>query len=335
MGKTETIFQILKEELKQGKYPVNSRFPSEYDLAERFGVNKKTGNKAVTLLVSEGLLERGRGGKGTIICSTVKYPRHHVVFICNIRHSYFAKLAHGIQMAALEDNSIMSIVSPTIEQFHSVLQKLDNSNIDGIITASYGLLPEMKKPVLYLEDQTGEIIYPDFVACDSCNAGYNQMKEILARGHRDIVLLFHYMSNPKRLEGFYTAMKEAGIRDYRERTFPSMDFTLGDMNMILTQIRKKYPSFTAVAACSDDDIFRMIRAMHQQKMDWVGKISLSGFGNLPEISNFYPISTVEQHPLRIGGIAYRKLLEKIANPDLQIRELVDTELIHLENIPRI
>ena len=41
-SKMTVILRTLREELKQGQYEQNSRFPSEYDLAERFGVNKKT-----------------------------------------------------------------------------------------------------------------------------------------------------------------------------------------------------------------------------------------------------------------------------------------------------
>ncbi|MBE6405716.1 MAG: GntR family transcriptional regulator [Lentisphaerae bacterium] len=335
MGKTESIIQILKEELIQGKYPVNSRFPSEYELSDRFGVNKKTVNKAVTLLVSEGFLVRGRGGKGTIVCTTSKFPQYHVVYLGSLRQSYFAKLGDGIQMAALENNSIMSVVTPTIEQFHSVLQNLNNSNIDGILTSSYGMLPEMKKPVIYLEDQNGDIKYPDYVACDSYAAGYNLMKEIIARGHRNIVLLFHFMNNPKRLQGFYDAMEEAGITDYKERTFMSMEFTTEESNVFLSQMRRKFPGFSAVVACSDDDIFRVIKSMQHFGIRWEGKIAMAGFGNIPEISSFYPIATVEQSPVRIGRHAYKKLLQKIKNPELSVQELVDTELINIDNIPVI
>lgn len=335
MGKTESIVEILKQELAEGKYPINSRFPSEYELSDRFNVNKKTANKAVTLLVTEGLLERGRGGKGTIVCSTIKFPRHHVVYLGSLKHSYFAKLGHGIQTAALENNSLMSVVTPTIEQFHSVLQSLNNSSIDGILTSSFGLLPEMKKPVVYLEDQNGEIKYPDYVACDSYAAGYQLMREIIARGHRNIAILFHYMNNPKRLDGFYDAMKEAGITDYKERTFVSMDFTQGESNMILKQIQKKFPGFTAISACSDDDIFRMIKSMQRSGIPWEGKIAMTGIGNIPEIVSCCSIATVEQHPFRIGGIAFRKLLKKIKNPEMTINELVDIELINMKNIPVI
>ena len=335
MGKTETIAQILKEELIQEKYPVNSRFPSEYELADRFNVNKKTVNKAVTLLVTEGFLERGRGGQGTIVCSVTKFPQHHVVYLGSLRQSYFAKLADGIQMAALENNSFMSVVTPTIEQFHSVLQNLNNSNIDGILTSSYGLLPEMKKPVIYLEDQNGDIKYPDFVACDSFSAGYDLMKKIISRGHRNIVLLFHFMNNPKRLQGFYQAMKEAGITDCKERTFLSMEFTVEESNMLLSQMRRKFPGFTAVAACSDDDIFRIIQSMQNAGIRWEGKIAMAGFGNIQGISSFYPIATVEQYPARIGRLAYKKLLQKIKSPDRPVRELIDTELVNTDNIPVI
>lgn len=335
MGKTEAIAQVLKQELSEGKYPVNSRFPSEYELSDRFEVNKKTANKAVSLLVSEGLLERGRGGKGTIVCSTSKFPRHHIVFLGTLNHHYLIQLANGIQSAATENNSLMSIVSPTIEQFHTVLQNLNNSNIDGIIVHSYGLLPEMKKPVVYLENQTGNVLYPEYVACDSRLAGYQIMREIIQRGHRNIVILFQNQVNPQRVQGFYDAMKEAGINDYKERTFISMEFSLGEANILLKQMLKKFPGFSAVATCSDDDLYRMIKSMQRSGIQWEGKIAMTGFGNLPDITAHYPIATVEQHPFRIGATAFRKILKKIKNPNLKVNELIDPELVYLENIPII
>ena len=335
MGKTDEIIQILRQELAEGKYPVNSRFPSEYELSDRFSVNKKTANKAVTMLVTDGLLERGRGGKGTIVCTTTKFPRYHVVYLGGLWHSLFALIAHGIQAAALENNCIMSVASPTIEQFHSVLQNLEHSNIDGILTASFGLLPPMKKPVIYLDDQNGNIQFPEYVACNSYSAGYQLMRELIRCGHRNIVIVFQHMLNLKRLKGFHDAMKEAGIMDYNERTFFSREFTLGEMHMIHQQIQAKYPGFTAVATCSDDDLHRMIKVFQSKGISWEGKIAMAGIGNVSAVSSFYPIVTVEQHPFRIGGIAFRKMLEKIRNPELKVHELIDVELVNPKNIPII
>ncbi|MBO4632460.1 MAG: hypothetical protein J5858_11110, partial [Lentisphaeria bacterium] len=75
--------------------------------------------------------------------------------------------------------------------------------------------------------------------------------------------------------------------------------------------------------------------MKLKKMDWEGKIAMVGFGNLPGISDVYPIATVDQHPMRIGAEAYRLLMKKIAEPDTVIQEFLDTELVNLQNIPVI
>lgn len=335
MGKTEEIIQILRNELQQKKYVLNSRFPSEYELADRFAVNKKTVNKAVSLLVAEKYLTRGRGGRGTIVSRLSCFPKNHIAFVGNIQHPFIAMQAYGVQVAALEDNSLVSIIAPPPNHLNKSLIELDSMNISGIITTAYGMLPEMHVPILYLEDKLGEKIYPDFVACDSYRAGYQMMKELIIRGHRNIIMLFQSMNNPERLQGYYDAMKEAGIADYKKRTFLLMEYTVGETNMLLTRICRQFPGFTAVAACSDDDIYRMIVSMRLQKMEWIGKIAMVGFGNLPGISNIYPIATVDQHPLRIGADAYRLLIEKIKKPEIQIQEYVDTELVNLQHLPVI
>jgi len=334
-NKMETILQILREELDGKKYALNSRFPSEYDLAERFGVNTKTANKAVSLLTAEGYLKRGRGGQGTIVVRQSVFPRKHIVFIGNIRHPFIAMQAHGVQTAALEDHSLVSLVAPDPNHLNQILNELKSMKIDGIIATSYGLLPDIGIPVIYLEDKYGSLCLPEYVACDSFGAGYQTMQEVIRRGHRDIVLLFEVHLNPDRLRGYYDAMQEAGITDCEQRTFRMMENSVGETNLLLNRICRQFPDFTAMVSCSDDDIRRMIVSMRQRGIEWEGKIAMAGFGNVPGISDVYPIATVDQHPLRIGAEAYRLLLKKIADPGTVIQEYLDTELVGLQNIPVI
>lgn len=333
--KKAAILQTLREELNAGKYELNSRFPSEYQLAERFGVNKTTANKAVALLIVEGYLKRGRGGQGTIVVRQYAFPKKHLAFIGDIRQPLDAAMLHGIQATALADHSLVSLTAPPPENLNEVLNELKNMKIDGIITTSYWFLPETGIPTIYLEDNVGNLKTPDYVACDSYQAGYQMMNELLKRGHRDIVLLCQASNNQDRLRGYYDAMREAGIVDYEKRTFQVMEATIGESKLLLRRILRRYPDFTAVAACSDNDIHRMITSMRQEGVDWEGKIAMVGFGNVPGISDVYPIATVDQHPLRIGAEAYRLLLEKIEHPEKNVQELLDTELVNLQNIPVI
>ena len=333
--KKTAILQTLRGELNAKKYPLNSRFPSEYLLAERFGVNKTTANKAVAMLTSEGYLKRGRGGQGTIVVRHTVFPKNHIAFIGVISHPFLALQAEGLQEAALEDDSVVSLIAPQPNKLTMTLNKLKNTKTDGIISSAYGLLPDIGIPVIYLEDKVGSLSLPDYVACDSYHPAFQMMQEVIRRGHRDIVLLVHVQSNPDRLRGYYDAMREAGIMDYEKRTFRMFEYTVGETNLLLKRICRQYPGFTAVVSCSDDDILRMIISMRQQGIEWEGRKAMIGFGNLRGISNVYPIATVDQHPVRIGAEAYRLLLEKIEHPEQTVQELLDTELVNLQNIPVI
>lgn len=81
MEKLEPILKTLRRELEDGRYAHLAHFPSEYELSERFGVNKKTANKAVSLLVAGGLLVRGTRGQGTRVVSGLLFHREQIAFI--------------------------------------------------------------------------------------------------------------------------------------------------------------------------------------------------------------------------------------------------------------
>src|SRR6516162_766745 len=54
---------LLRGEIEHGDYAAGTRLPSEPELAQRYGVNRITVNRAVAILRAEGFVrvERGRG----------------------------------------------------------------------------------------------------------------------------------------------------------------------------------------------------------------------------------------------------------------------------------
>ena len=66
----EPIYQQLNGYLKQlidsGECPIGGKFLTERQICERYGVSRATANKALSNLVSEGLLEF-RKGVGTFV----------------------------------------------------------------------------------------------------------------------------------------------------------------------------------------------------------------------------------------------------------------------------
>ena len=58
------MFTLLRDRILSGEIPRGSRIPTEFDLAESFGVSRITAKRALDELAAEGLVERRRG-KGT------------------------------------------------------------------------------------------------------------------------------------------------------------------------------------------------------------------------------------------------------------------------------
>ena len=337
MSKLMALTDALREELKAGTYPPGSRFPSEYRIAEKYGVNKTTANKAVSALVSEGLLSRAGRGAGTLVEQLQAFPVKQFAYIGNFRHPYYTLLLYGLQQAALAHHCLMSVVAPPPDQLSYVLSRLSTARISGFFSCGYGSVDIGSIPVIYLEENsTPPGMDSHYVACDSYRGAYQIMQELLKRNHRDIVILFRNSHAPGRLKGFYAAMQEAGIQDVRERTFWTYDSDIissFEGQRILQKMLQQYPGLTAIVSAADDDIAKIVKAADQLGIPWRGKIAMTGFGNVAGISDLLPIATVDQHPQQIGREAFQAMQKLIADPKLTIQEHLDVELVGLDNLP--
>lgn len=62
----QQLLEICQRDLADGLWSAGDRFPSERDLAQKFGISRVTANKVIAKLVSEGWLEIRRG-QGTFV----------------------------------------------------------------------------------------------------------------------------------------------------------------------------------------------------------------------------------------------------------------------------
>lgn len=332
MGKHENIAGILRREIQEHKYEYGSRFPSETALADRFGVNAKTINKAVSLLVAEGLLKRGIRGSGTHVKAYEAFPRMRIAFTGGFHHPYYAKILNGVAQTALAENSLVDVLGHGYEQHSMIMEKIRNSDIRGIIAMRYGSVHAAGIPVMYVDEGPDDIFSPDYVTCNSYQGGYEMMKKLIEAGHREIVILASMTDTRQRIDGFLDAMREAGIPDPEKRVYISIRESRYDMRELYGKMKADYPGFTAVASTSDDNIYHFVSLLEKEHFPWREKLTLTGFGNVSGISDLLPIASVDQQPYHIGARAFQALMRKIADPKLVIHEKINIELVGLENI---
>jgi DNA-binding GntR family transcriptional regulator len=55
------VAAILRKGIESGQYPPATRLPSINDLVQTYGIARLTANKALRLLVTEGLAEKSEG----------------------------------------------------------------------------------------------------------------------------------------------------------------------------------------------------------------------------------------------------------------------------------
>jgi DNA-binding GntR family transcriptional regulator len=79
MTRYKELRQILADEIADGVFAVGGKFPTEYELCERFGVSRHTVREALRALEDQGLLSR-QAGLGTTVLARTRAPLYTQTF---------------------------------------------------------------------------------------------------------------------------------------------------------------------------------------------------------------------------------------------------------------
>ena len=339
--KFELILSALRNELWSGVYPLGARFPSEYELADRFGVNKMTANKAVSQLVFEGYLQRGGRGSNTKVIMTEKFPKGYFVYIAPLAHEINRLILTGIENYAFSNGYSVIFYAPPADQMTSYMHRLTRPEITGILTSSYGVLDVPGKNVIHLFLSLPETDHVHHtISMDSYGAGSKMLQELLAKGHREIIM-FHYpysisTAGTLWLRGVQDAMAAAGIDNITDRVLTNAQYDeMGVYSELKTKLMR-YPDTTAIITNSDNDALLVMKALKRLEIP-EDKICVTGGGHLPQINMIYPLPTTFSPMLTLGRMGCEMLVEMKENgvPAEPVRRILDVELANTELIPDI
>ena len=325
MSKQIEIGEALRKELESGAYPGGSRFPSEGELADRFGVSSITVNKAVGLLIQKGYLARsGSRRGGTVVKCCRIFPRALIGIINDLHSSFHSLIVMGAMNAASQRGYGLCSFPYDPEALGNWMRQLNNESIVGVLSIS-SIRFNYPLPVVYIDqNDRNHDLYQ--VRCDSYSGGRMIADLLLKEGHRNIVYYsnnYDPLEDVPRCQGFADRLREAGISAPESRFFSASSLSLHCVCLALEEARRRFPGFTAIACDNDNYAFDMLRAGRKLGIDVGGKIRLTGFGNVPEIQELFPFPTIEQHPEETGFRACLKLIGLLENPDKKTAPFVD------------
>lgn len=353
--KAEMIHAELRKELLDGRWKVGDRLPTEAELAERFECSQGTVNKAVALLVHEGMIERGRRTGMRVLSTSAHTARAGGVeldafaFIYpSERHEGIHRMVRGFQDVALECGRRV-VTLPTGTDYNKeaeFVSRLVEFDVKGAVVVP--LIPTIDAQLHF----SRTIMNPPIpvviaganlpglgcssVQMDNFHAGYVMTRRQIERGCKGI----GFFSNRSwsgyirdRYQGYRLALSEAGVAENAEWVMlnEGMNIDFEDPLKEPTQLAREYLKNTyddigsqlSAVVCADDFLgFGMLTAALERKLDVPGDLAISGMDDYLTIKAPGGIGLTTYHiPYEeIGQSAFRLLEEQVQGTPRKVAE---------------
>jgi LacI family transcriptional regulator len=325
-------------------------------VAEKAGVSTTTVSHVInnTRVVSEDARERVLSVIQELryipsaVARSLKNDRTHTIgmMIPNNSNPYFAELIQGIEDASFElgYNIILCNSYDDPKKQAAYIRVLMEKRIDGLILVSSGsdedlsmlLANEVIPKVLVDREVTG--VAADLIEADHVQGAYEATRYLISLGHKRIACVAGpdtLLPSGGRVAGYQRALKEAGITVCDDFVVHS-DFTSeGGFNAfqkLLTLDSKP----TAIFASNDLMAIGGICAANQAGVKIPQDLSVIGYDDIALASfSTPPLTTIAQPKYQIGQLTAKTLVERISNPDSQVRRTMLTpELVIRQSTSR-
>lgn len=279
----ERIYEVIRHEIEDGVYHPGDRLPTEHELMKRFEVSRVTTNRALKMLMSEGLISR-RAGAGTFVNGDESNPfdpstssrRQFVAaskgligfVIPDVGVGYGVRLVVTAQQLLQQRGMTMALACSNGDQAveQEVILRLVKSGIDGLlIFPSDGeyynetilQLYIERLPMVIIDKQMQGMPLP-YVMSDNVSGAVTLTNHLLDLGHTHIAFMSTPISGTSslqmRFDGYSQALGERGQVCSPEYRFDAIQFEEVEEEYDSLQISRiseflmEHPQVTAVFA---------------------------------------------------------------------------------------
>ncbi|PZS38330.1 MAG: LacI family transcriptional regulator [Pseudonocardiales bacterium] len=219
---------------------------------------------------------------------------------------------------------VVSSLGQEAERERTALEALLRRQISGLIVACASadqayLAPWQNRTPMVFVDRPPKGISGVYVIEDDLAGARQAVTHLASHGHRRVAFLGH--STPittvlRRLKGYHSAVAELGLdgrRDLICMPAPSSDECAAELVKLLEAPNAPTAVFSATTLCT----MALVQAL---KRAGRSDIAIVGFGDFPMAEALTPpVTVLDQDPARLGRIAVERLVERIENPQAQVR----------------
>lgn len=352
--KYKIIADTLKNEIINDIYNDKMLLPTEQILCERFEASRQTIRQALSVLASEGLIEK-RQGSGSHICdlnsSGAKSLKVIAVVTTYISDYIFPSILREIENV-LSANACTPLLFATQNQVSNERKILKNllslDNLDGILVEGtksgipnpnidlYKKLIEKQIPIVFLHSNYPELSECYSVLDDNYAGGKILVNYLYNKGHRKIAGIFKNddIQGHKRYAGYIDTLCDLDlVFDDNQIFWYNTEFKnkLISDNTGIENIMNILNDCTAVICYNDEIASRLINHLIKKGIKIPQDISIVSFDNSHYSELSIPRITSLSHGIQNIGRIAAKLMIKLLNGEKSTSELVPWTLIEKES----
>jgi GntR family transcriptional regulator, arabinose operon transcriptional repressor len=344
------IADTLAAAIERGDYAAGSRLPSEARLVRELGVSRGTVRQALAALHRRGLTEavpsRGTFVRGPAPVRTEHRRRVIGVVVPSVAMPYVPAVMHGIEDELHSHGYSMLAGSngSSREQQAGRVRRIVDEGVSGLIVYPIDYEPD---PGLFARLAAGGLPIVlidrylighafDAVLADNVSGAFSVVSHLIEQGHRRIGFVstdnITTTSVAERLKGYQQALAAAGIPDDPTLRFDRLRvmMTWGDDYRVankdnVARIRRflARTDTTAVFALHDHLALEVLEAARSLGRRVPEDLAVAGFDDDPLAGALsVPLTTVAQPRDRIGRVAARIALDRIAGERIELARIV-------------
>lgn len=337
--------------------------PSEGELAELFGVSRRTSKQALELLAKEGILYRlprrgtflaenaGDRLKDAVVSSLSFTPQPAVAIVVPILDEFIGRVVTAFLQAgdSLGWEVLIRVTGGELEREDEILREMSiGGRVKGIV-----LFPGVRKncgqevlrlhldgfPVVIVDRVFREV---DITAIyhDHYQGAYEMTKYLFDKGHRIVGFISEsisgIMSREDRYYGFIQAHLDAEIPFMIHSILSDWDIEQKDSSK-LSRFLEQNPDMTALF-CSNDLVANQVMNMAEELGRQIPEhLSVVGFTDMM-ISRVSKVSltTVMKSPDELGRRAFDLLIRKMASDDGSMESVkLPTQIIERGSVRQV
>jgi DNA-binding LacI/PurR family transcriptional regulator len=339
----------IRRRIVSGEMPVGMQLPPHRELATRYGVSGITINKALSGLVSEGILN-SRVGRGTFVARRPSgreaRPERNLGFVLrDLSSPFFSLVAHAAQQRAdeLGCGLFFSSSSNRLDREEEQIQRFRDLHIAGLIVVSmsrtYRVTPTIQRlqdegvPYVMVSYTHGEDV--PFIGVDLERAGYIATEHLIRAGRRRIAYAgdrFGSILYEVRSGGYRRALAEHGLPSGGDLEFEYPfegewnDYRSG--HAIGERIAASASPPDGMFVFNDLGALGVMDALLERGVRVPEDIAIVGLDDIELAGRArVPLTTVRQPADQIGAAAVDFVLARLAGEQPPLRRLFEPHLV--------